>query len=245
MLAPSPPELSILIPTLDEAEWIRHTLSAARASAKSEGMSVELIVCDGGSRDDTVAIARDSGADAVVETRRAGRAHQLNHGIRVARADTIGFLHSDTLLTPEALTEMRAAVARGCSGGWYQIEIMPEGGRPSSANLLSVMAWGINLRTRWFRTATADQFIFARREVLEVLDGLPEVPLFEGNRFARMMRSIGDVAILGPHIRISGRRWERNGLLRMLVLMYALRWAERSGTPTHTLHAIWSGVSSK
>ncbi|MGM0558610.1 MAG: glycosyltransferase [Myxococcota bacterium] len=245
MLATSTPDLSILIPTLDEAEWIRHTIVTARASAAKADVSVEIIVCDGGSRDDTVESARRAGADAVVVASRASRAVQLNLGLTLARADTVGFLHADTLLTPEALADLVEARSRGCAGGWYQIEILPERGNTIGSNFLATMAWGINLRTRLFETATADQFIFAGREVLDVLDGLPEIPLFEGNRFARMMRDIDEVAVLGPHIRISGRRWQRNGLLKMLFLMYALRIAERAGTPTQTLYELWCGFSSK
>jgi glycosyltransferase involved in cell wall biosynthesis len=245
VLVPSTPDLSILIPTLDEAGWIRHVVSSVRASASAAGVRTEIIVCDGGSTDETVELARRSGADSVIQTRRSGRAHQLNAGLSIARGDTIGFLHADALLTPEALSALMDAVGSGHVGGWFEIDILPETGSIIGANLLSAMAWGINLRTRWFRTATADQFIFARREVIEVLGGLPDVPLFEGNRFARSMRDIDDVAVLGPELRISGRRWERNGLLRMLLLMYALRAAERVGAPTQTLHRIWSGLSSK
>jgi glycosyltransferase involved in cell wall biosynthesis len=245
VLAPSKPDVSVLIPTLDEAPWIRHTITAARASAAAAGVGVEIIVCDGGSRDDTVDEARRAGADAVVVAERASRAHQINRGLERARAETLGFLHADTLLRPEAFVEMLDARARGYSGGWFQLEILPELGASVSSNFLATMAWGINLRTRLFRTATADQFIFAGRDVLDVLGGLPEIPLFEGNRFARLMRDIGDVVVLGPQVRISGRRWERNGLLRMLFLMYALRAAERAGAPTQTLYELWCRLSSK
>ena len=245
MLAPSSPNLSILIPTLDEGGWLRHCVSTVRASAAAAGMDAEIIVCDGGSTDDTLDIARRLRVDAVVETSRAGRASQLNKGLALARGETIGFLHADSLLTPDALTSMSGALDRGCVGGWFQIDILPESDSVVGNNGLAAMAWGINLRTRLFRTATADQFIFARSEVIEVLGGLPDIPLFEGNRFARQMREIDKVAVLGPGVRVSGRRWERNGLFRMLFLMYALRAAERAGASTQRLYEIWSGLSSK
>ena len=237
------PDISILIPTLEEQHWVAHCVRTARASAASAGVVAEIIVCDGSSTDDTVAEARRAGADQVIRAHRTGRSRQLNEGWRLSLSDTVAFLHADSLITPEAIADIISARADGYDGGWFEIEIRPEGSSLAGSNLLDIMAWGINLRTRLFRTATADQCIFASRTVLEVLGGLPEIPLFEGNRFAREMRDIGPIAVLGPNLRISGRRWEQNGLLYMLLLMYALRLAERFGTPTTQLYRVWSRIS--
>lgn len=240
----TPPEISVLIPTLNEARWIGHAVRAAHASASSAGVRVEIIVCDAGSTDDTLGCARRAGADVVVEVGRAGRAHQINEGLRRARGAWVAFLHADSLLTPDAFEAIRGAAQRGCDGGWFEVQIVAERADILTANLLGWVARGINLRTRLFRTATADQCIFARRDVVDVLGGMPAVRLFEGNRFARAMRGLGRVAVLGPHVRISGRRWERHGLCRVLTLMYALRVMERCGVPTQRLHRLWTRTST-
>lgn len=229
--------LSVLICTLDEEGWIGHCLRAARASFHAAGLDAELIVCDGGSRDDTVAIARRL-ADRVVQTA-PGRSRQFNAGAGAATGDVLVMLHADALLTPGAVEAIGRAIDRGACGGWFQIDIVPELQTVAASRGLGWMAWGINLRTRLFRTATADQCIFCRRDAFEALGGLPDVSLLEGNLFARRLRGHGKVAILTPELRISGRRWERNGLLRTMFVMYGIRAAHRAGVPEEVLARVW------
>lgn len=87
------PTLSIVVPVLNEAAGIEATLKAL-APARSRG--TEVIVCDGGSRDATIALARPL-ADQVLAAP-TGRARQMNAGAAAARADLLLFLHADTQL---------------------------------------------------------------------------------------------------------------------------------------------------
>ena len=240
----SPIRLSILIPTLDEQAWIGHSVRCARASLRAAGLSGEVIVSDAGSTDATVERARRAGAKILV-CERAARSAQINAAAAGATGDILVMLHADSLISPQGLFDMVASVDAGAVGGWFQIEILAEHGSFAGRHLLGWMARGINLRTRIFRTATADQCIFCRREVFERLGGLPDIALMEGNLFARTLRGQGDVAILGPELRISGRRWEQNGLLRTMLLMYGIRAAHRVGMSPERLAAIWTRFSSR
>lgn len=232
-----PHTVSILIPTLDEQAWIAHAARSARASLHSAGVDGEVIVCDGGSQDATVAEARRF-ADQVIVCR-AGRPNQLNEGVRVARGDILVMMHADSLLTPRAVEAMVGAITRGAVGGWFQIEILPDLQIGHRHLHLGWMAWGINLRTRLFRTATADQCIFCRRDVFEAIGGIPDVALMEGNLCARSLRDHGPVEVLGPELRISGRRWEKNGVLRTMFFMYGIRAAHRAGVSEDVLAWAW------
>jgi rSAM/selenodomain-associated transferase 2 len=243
---PTPtPHLSILIPTLDEASWVTHSVRSARASLRAAGITGEILVCDGGSRDTTVAQARRH-ADRVLECS-PGRSSQINAGAKVARGEVLVMLHADALLSPGAIEGIVEAIGSGADGGWFQIAILPElrqsGARTCDRQALDWMAWGINLRTRLFRTATADQCIFCRRDVFDSLGGLPDVALMEGNLFARMMRDQVRIAILGPDLRVSGRRWEKNGVFRTMLLMYGIRAAHRVGVSTEVLAKVWRRLS--
>ena len=104
-------------------------------------------------------------------------------------------LHADALCNPRMLEAADASLERGAVGGWFQVDLLPESGK--STNTLRLLSWGINLRTRWFTTATADQALFTSREVLLDLGGVPDLPLMEGIALARALRARGAVVVLG------------------------------------------------
>lgn len=94
------PILSIIIPTLNEAEALPQLLGDL---AGQHGLPVlEVIVADGGSADDTVAIARQWFADGRLTGRclstGRGRGRQLNAGAKAAQGEWLLFLHADSRL---------------------------------------------------------------------------------------------------------------------------------------------------
>jgi len=76
---------SVIIPTLNEADQITTCIQAVRQLDPD----VEVIVADGGSRDQTPALAQASGARVVAAPR--GRDVQLNAGAAVASGDIFVF----------------------------------------------------------------------------------------------------------------------------------------------------------
>ena len=111
-------KVSIIIPALNEAERIAETLTML-APCRDHGH--ELIVVDGGSSDETVAIAQ-SHADKVLHSDR-GRARQMNHGIKEARGDILLFLHADTRMAHQALTRMIDAIEEGYFWGRFNVRL--------------------------------------------------------------------------------------------------------------------------
>ncbi|MCA1990227.1 MAG: TIGR04282 family arsenosugar biosynthesis glycosyltransferase, partial [Desulfarculus sp.] len=87
---PAPESISVVIPALDEAA------NLPEAIASAAGPGVEVIVVDGGSRDQSLAVAREAGALALAGFR--GRARQQNLGAALARGGTLLFLHADSRL---------------------------------------------------------------------------------------------------------------------------------------------------
>src|ERR1043166_4354846 len=116
MLASRVTSLSVVVPALDEEIALPHTLAAARR----EGVT-ELIVVDGGSRDDTVGVARGL-ADRVLVAPR-GRAGQMNAGADVARGEALLFLHADTLLPAGYPERVAGALASGAVGGRFDLTL--------------------------------------------------------------------------------------------------------------------------
>ena len=224
------PTLSVIIPTLNEAT----SVVAAVRSAQGEAVR-EVIVVDGGSTDETRDRARDAGATVVGAVR--GRASQQNRGAEIAQGDGLVFLHADTRLEPGVVDEIEAALADSrVVGGGCRIRL--EGRH----RLLPAVSAGINLRTRCTRRFTGDQALFVRREVFERLGGFPDWPLMEDVALSRDLRSQGRVAVLRGRAISSGRRFDRDGVVATLLLMWRLRLEHRIGrTPEKLARAYGYG----
>jgi rSAM/selenodomain-associated transferase 2 len=218
------PALSIVVPVLDEAAAIGATL-ARLAPLRARG--VEVIVVDGGSRDETVALAR-AHADAVVEAPR-GRARQMNAGAAVARGDVLLFLHADTWLPADADRIVFGAIAADAQWGRFDVRIV--GRHP----MLRVVAASMNLRSRLTGIATGDQTIFVRRAVFEEIGGFPDQPLMEDIELSTRLRRRSRPACLRAPVQTSGRRWETRGVWRTILLMWRLRWRYWRGEPARSL----------
>jgi rSAM/selenodomain-associated transferase 2 len=220
--------ISIIVPVLDEAAGIERHL-AALAPLRARGH--EVIVVDGGSRDDTTARARPW-ADQVLASRR-GRARQMNAGAAAAHGDALLFLHADTLLPETADQAVQAALAGGACWGRFDVRIA---GRPA---MLRVVATCMNLRSRLTGIATGDQALFVSRAVFERIGGFADVPLMEDIDLSRRLKAIAPPACLRDRVITSGRRWERHGVWRTIALMWWLRWRYWRGTPPDVLARSW------
>jgi rSAM/selenodomain-associated transferase 2 len=206
--------ISIVIPVLDEAAVLGAALEAL-AGARASG--AEVIVADGGSRDGSERIAAAQGCRVVVAPR--GRASQMNAGARAAGGDVLLFLHADTRLPSDALDAIRAAVGRGKAWGRFDVAIDGPGA------LLAVVGFMMNLRSRSTGIATGDQALFVRRDAFEGVGGFPAIPLMEDVAISRALKRVGKPACLRERVVTSGRRWERHGTLRTVLLMWRLRLA--------------------
>ena len=203
-------KLSIVVPVLNEAAAIAGALEAL-APLRAGGH--EVIVVDGGSEDATAALAAPL-ADFVIVAPR-GRARQMNAGAAAAKGDVLLFLHADTRLPSGADAAVAGAMA---SSDWGRFDVAIDGG----AMGLGVVAFFMNWRSRLTGIATGDQAIFVRRTAFR---GFPEIPLMEDIAFSRAMRRRSPPACLRQVAVTSGRRWVRNGVVRMVLLMWRLRLA--------------------
>lgn len=216
---------SVVIPTLDEAARIARVVLAARQVLPDS----EIIVVDGGSRDNTRSLAAAVGAYVIEGPR--GRGLQLAHGAEAAAGDVVIFLHADTLLPEDAASAIESALRAGeCVGGAFSFGFDADGG----SFVLRQLARGITLRSSLFLTATGDQAIFARRSVLAQLE-LPSDPLFEDVRLFRELKKRGRVTILPARVRSSPRLWQRVGPLRLIAIHLAFRLMHALGVPTWRL----------
>jgi rSAM/selenodomain-associated transferase 2 len=220
------PSLSLVIPVLDEAG--RLPVLLARLEPLRD--RAEVIVVDGGSADGTADVARAARWVRVLAAP-AGRARQMNAGAAAAAGDVLLFLHADTILPRSALEDIRGALADPrVVGGRFDVRL--DGRRP----IYRVVETLMNLRSRWTGIWTGDQAIFVRRTAFERLGGYPDIPLMEDVEFTRRLKRAGPGACLQPRVIVSPRKWEREGPVRTILLMWSLRLLYGLGVAPARLH---------
>lgn len=211
--------LGIVIPVLEEAATIEPTL-ARLAPLRARGARV--VVVDGGSADDSMARARPH-ANCVLSAPR-GRALQMNAGARAALeehdVDALLFLHADSIL-PAAADALIASVLHSSSRRWGRFDVKIAGRSP----LLRIVAATMNWRSHLTGICTGDQAIFVTRGAWEELGGFAPIALMEDIEFSRRAKQLSRPAAIVQRVTTSGRRWERLGVLRTIVLMWRLRFA--------------------
>jgi rSAM/selenodomain-associated transferase 2 len=208
-------KLSIIMPVLNEGDGIAASLDAL---ADLRTLGTELIVVDGGSRDATVEQAQLR-ADQVILAPR-GRALQMNAGAEKASGDVLLFLHADTRLPAKADRVVLNGLDRS-RRAWGRFEVKIDGRSP----LLPVVAWLMGLRSRLTGIATGDQAIFVRREAFQAMGGFPAIALMEDIAMCKRLKRLGRPLCLRAYVTTSGRRWEKNGVLSTILLMWRLRFA--------------------
>jgi rSAM/selenodomain-associated transferase 2 len=224
--------ISVVMPVLNEAAQIGERLHELARFAFHE-----VIVVDGGSIDETRAIARRFPDVLLVEAPR-GRARQMNEGARRATGDVLLFLHADVSLPADAASHIRRALAHpGTAAGAFRTWTVADEGtpRPWWSPLLHLA----DLRSRYSRLPYGDQALFLRREVFRDAGGFPEIPLLEDLAFSRKLRALGVIRTIPARVAVSGRRFiERPFYYTLLVNLFPLLF--RLGVPASLL-AVWYG----
>ncbi|MEP7152773.1 MAG: TIGR04283 family arsenosugar biosynthesis glycosyltransferase [Nitrospira sp.] len=239
--------ITVIIPVLNEARLIGRTLSHTVALGFDD-----VIVVDGGSSDPTCALVKSlatqlrsvppvghtSAHDSVrLLSAPLGRARQLNAGAAASHCEVLLFLHADTLLPPNATEAISEALLDpNAVGGRFNVRF------DSDRAVAQIVAGMMNLRSRWSGIATGDQAIFVRREVFERIGGFTDIPLMEDIDFTRRLKRAGRLVPLTTYVVTAFRRWEHNGPLRTIVLMWTLRFLYWIGVSPHRLQHFYSIV---
>ena len=227
--------LAVIIPCLNEAAGIVATLGSLQPM---QARGVEIIVVDGGSTDGTAALAAPY-ADQLLHTPH-GRAAQMNAGAAATKARLLLFMHADCGLPACADASIVGGLAR-TGRQWGRFDVTLKGGHP----LFRVIGGMMNVRSRLTGIATGDQGIFTTRRLFEQVGGFPAVPLMEDIAFSRLARRIGAPLCLRERIVTSARRWERQGVMRTVLLMWRLRLAYFLGADPARLAVRYDAVRAR
>jgi rSAM/selenodomain-associated transferase 2 len=217
--------ISVVIPTLNEATELPATLRRVQLLPEVR----EVILADGGSRDDTVKLADATGC--LVVRSEPGRGRQLRAGAAQATGEVLLFLHADTWVPPEAGQALLACLARPgvVAGGFYKVFRDPP----------NWLVRGSRFKCWWrlhiARRVMADQGIFLRRDTLDAIGGVPDVPLMEEFELCKRLRPLGHLALADATVQTSARKFARLGVLRTYVLMWRVTLGYYRGVPLEQL----------
>lgn len=204
-------KVSIIIPVLNEEKSLPVLLQKLQSFRKSNH---EVIVVDGGSVDNTIALVNDY-VDIIVPSK-PGRAMQMNNGAAVANGDVFLFLHADTVLPSDAVS-LITALTQNNFWGYFSIRLS------SDKTIFRIIERLINFRSLVSSIATGDQAMFIERKLFNAIGGFPEIALMEDIAISRLLKVSKAPVCFQAKVITSSRRWENNGVIATVLLMWKLR----------------------
>ncbi|XP_072179528.1 uncharacterized protein [Diadema setosum] len=238
------PFLSVIIPVFNEARCIRQTLQSVIDNC-SFPTFLEIVVCDGGSEDNTRQLVEEFAANSdevpvKLVTGLKGRGRQLNRGAMFSRGDNFLFLHADTRLpqgfdASVVLTLSTPGVSAGAFEFGLDILHCPEEERVALGysrffmTEMWLLEWGTNLRSTYLELPYGDQALFMTRGLFKNVAMFPDYVIMEDYEMVKKLQGEGHVQIVeGKAAMTSSRRWQRYGFFRttglnsLMILAYNL-----------------------
>jgi rSAM/selenodomain-associated transferase 2 len=205
--------ISIIIPTYNEAQTIHSLVTYLKEKADSD-LITEIIVTDGGSTDQTVALASHAGATALV-TQRKGRGPQMNKGANVAKGDILYFLHADSYPPAGFNTDIVQAVAQGYQSGCYRLQF------DHSHWFLRLNCWFTRFNVNSVRFG--DQSLFITKDLFHKIGCFREdLVVMEDQEIIYRIRKHTRFRIFSRSVTTSARKYLDNGIVRLQGIFFVI-----------------------
>lgn len=217
--------ISIIIPTLNEEDSIGallHQLQHCRMQGN------EVIIVDGGSNDKTFSIS-SLFADKVIQSK-PGRAEQMNVGAAAATYNSLWFLHADTIIGDNSIENIEQALSQN---KWGRFNIKLSGER----FFFRIIEKMINIRSCLTGVATGDQGIFVKKSSFEMVNGYSDILLMEDIDLSKKLKRLSKPVCIKEKLVTSSRRWEKNGIISTVFVMWRLRFLYWLGMSADSLAA--------
>jgi rSAM/selenodomain-associated transferase 2 len=222
--------VAVIVPLLNEAQELCGKIQGLKSLHADE-----LVFVDGGSLDKTPQLLDQHGLTWL--PCRRGRAAQMNTGASVCSSDILLFIHIDTELDESNISAMKAVMSQPeMVGGRFDVCL--SGSHPACR----MISRFINLRSRLSKISTGDQAMFVRRGIFEQMGGFADLPLMEDIEFSKRLKRRGDIACLRQRVTTSSRRWQSQGVMCTILLMWKLRLLYWLGVPADKLAAMYRDV---
>lgn len=232
------PKISIIIPTLNEAENITRLLKHL-VVAKTTTSLIEVITVDGGSSDTTVNqietyITQDSlhyKPDILISpiSSLKGRAKQMNAGATVAKGEILYFLHADSFPPDGYDQHIINEVAKGNHAGCFRMRF------DSNHWWLRLASWLTQFSWRACRGGDQSQFI--TKELFEELGRFDErFIIYEDNDLINKLYARQEFVVINKKITTSSRRYKNNGIWKLQYHFWAIYIKKWFGASAEELH---------
>ncbi|MFT5170070.1 MAG: rSAM/selenodomain-associated transferase 2 [Candidatus Omnitrophota bacterium] len=195
--------ISIIIPILNE----EHILTEKQDYFLNLKERLPIIFVDGGSSDNSVAIAQKYGS--VIQTTK-GRAHQKNVGANFATEDVLLFLHVDSFITNSALKHLQYTDLSGYVGGCFTMNIL------DTRKVFRLYERCVNNRAKKNGLIDGDLGLFVKKKNYEALGGFKLVAIMDDIEFSDRLRKMGQLKYFNEYVNVSSRRWDSQGFISTL-----------------------------
>ncbi len=204
--------ISIIIPTYNEAEQIAATISKIHGAKGAH--EIEIIIADGGSTDETVAIALRSITKTVVSNNK-GRSAQMNKGAAVAKGDVLYFLHADSIPPKNFADSILNAVNKNFDSGCFRLSF------DHSHWFLKANSWFTKFDVNAVRFG--DQSLFVTKNVFQKSGGFREdLLMMEDQEIIHRIKKQGRFIVMNDVVITSARKYLDNGVYRMQAIFYGI-----------------------
>jgi len=216
---------SIIIPTFNEADQMAQTIS--RVNTANSKHEAEIIVVDGGSTDNTLDIANQSGA-IVIPCKRKGRAAQMNIGASVAKYEILYFLHADSIPPDNYTSAIFNACNSGSKSGCFRLQF------DYDHWFLKANAWFTRFNVNAIRFG--DQSLFVTKELFQKVGGFrEELMLMEDQEIISRLKKFGKFEVIDHYVTTSARKYRDNGIYRMQGIFFKIWILYYLDYPQHKL----------
>ena len=224
--------LSVVIPTLEEA----CRLPLLLADLQQWQGELEVVICDGGSRDQTRQVAQLAGA-TVLDSPTSGRGPQLRWGVDHSRHAWLLVLHADSRLPGpwhQRVDQILSSPEAHLSAWSFDFKVDAEM-RP----MLWLLERTVNLRSRWLQRPYGDQGLLIHRQLYARVGGYRPLALMEDLDLVERLSRVATLRSLNCALLTSAQRWQKRSVLAQAWRNARLRWLWRQGRSTEQLLRVY------
>ncbi len=224
------PKISVIIPVYNEEKIIK-----ILEKQLEKLRDCEIVLVDGGSSDNTVEILQKK--YKVLKSKK-GRAAQMNCGAKYSGGDILFFLHCDSIIPNNAVSEIRRVMKKfrwGCFGIAFK----------SKKIIFNICKTASNIRANIGKIAFGDQGIFIDRDLFFEIGGFLEIPIMEDYQLSFDLKNRKDKMGMTKYPIYTSHRRFKNTLkeqLTVMFLMNRMRKMYRDGVSPYKLSAIYKDV---
>ena len=199
-------QISIIIPTLNEAANIQILLLHLLKNTSAKNIS-EIIIVDGGSTDGSLTIISKFNSVTLLHSEKS-RAKQMNLGAKSATGNILYFLHADSF-PPENFDELIIKeIIKGNKAGCFRMKF--------SSNHWWLKLAGQLTRLPWKSCRGGDQSQFITKKLFNELKGFNEdFKIYEDNDFISKLYARNEFVVIQKWLTTSPRHYNTNGIWRL------------------------------